>query len=380
MAQLQSLTTAKLLDFYSQESQEQANFLSSFFIASEDDFHDSEEVHFDEMRYRPTISVPVPGIESGYRNNQLQSFSPKSFKPVVYKERLPLNSYDLMTREYGTHNYSDLGFQEKLVARVFRYMREQEKRFRRTIELHAAQIWQTAQLDLTDDNGNAIYTLDFNPKPEHFPTAAVSWATATADQIADDLIALANEIKKNGQYRPNILIFGENALEYIRRNQEFMQRFDIRRVDEGSMVFGARPDIPGGVFHGIMSIGNHVFEVWTCDESYDDPVTGAAGHKDFVEKDKVIMLSSRGDYRATFGNIPNIGQMAGLQSDLRSVLPDLFGRYSMLSGTVASNRAIDMHVNTWVEGDGTTAYVGVSMRPLLIPASVDTFGCLTAVP
>ena len=87
---------------------------------------------------------------------------------------------------------------------------------------------------------------------------------------------------------------------------------------------------------------------------------------DFVDPAKVILMSD-GRLDATFGGVPNIGQLLGVTGSR------VVGSIPRLS---SGRNATDLHVNAWVDNSGENLTVGVASRPLMIPTAIDTYGCI----
>lgn len=342
-------------------------FFTGFFQSPAQNFHSSEEVEIDIVRSDEDISIVIQDLSTGYRMNSEDLYTNKGFKPPIHKEALPINSHDLIKREAGANPFEDPIFRANLISRFGRGMVKVANKIKRSLELQASQVLQTGIVTLTDSNGVALYTLDFKPKATHFPTAAILWDQATA-VIADDLLALANVIRNDGLEDPDQLIFGENAFEAFIKDDLIKARFDNRRIDLGTIA-PMQMRGQGGQFRGVVEIGNYRYDVWTYGGRYKDPQTG--NKVQYMDPDKVIMRSSSGRLDATFGAIPNIGQILGAQSN--QLLPELPGRLSDVDG------GTDLFTNAWLSQDGEQLFGGVGARPLMIPTAIDTFGCITVL-
>lgn len=357
-------TTARMIAVYNQMAQP-LMFLSGFFQSPPENFHSSEEVEIDIVRSDEDVSIVVQDLSTGYRMNSEDLYTNKGFKPPVHKEALPINSFDLLKRQPGQNPFQDVNFRANVIERMFKGMRTVESKIRRAIELQASQVLQTGIVTLTDSAGNALYTLDFKPKSSHFPTAGTSWATATGAQKIADINALAEQVRDDGLADPDQLIFGVDAFENFISDAAVQARFDIRRLDLGT-ISPMEMRGNGGTYRGIVEIGNYRYDVWTYGGRYKDPQTGAK--VPYIDPGKVIVRSSNGRMDATFGAIPNIGAEMGAGS--RSLLPELPGRISNANG------GMDFFTNAWLSPDGEQLFGGVGARPLMIPTAIDTFGCL----
>jgi hypothetical protein len=340
-------------------------FLSGLFQSPPENFYTSEEVEIDIVRSDEDISIVIQDLSTGYRMNSEDLYTNKGFKPPIHKEAIALNSFDLLKRNPGENPFQSPDFRASLITRMFSGMTKVERKIRRAIELQSSQVLQTGIVTLTDDAGVALYTLDYKPKATHFPTAGVSWATATGAQKLADLSSLAEVVRNDGLADPDQLIMGIDAFENFISDTTVQARFDIRRIDLGT-ISAMEMRGNGGSFRGIVEIGNYRLDVWTYGGRYKDPQTG--NKVQFIDPGKIVVRASSGRLDATFGAIPNIGTLLGQGAS--ALLPELPGRISNSSG------GMDLHTNAWLSNDGESLFGGVGARPLMIPTAIDTFGCL----
>jgi hypothetical protein len=358
-------TTKRMLAAYQQMATPML-FLSGFFQSPPQNFHSTEEVEIDIVRCDEDVAIAVQDLSTGYRMNAEDLFTNKGFKPPVYKEALPINSFDLLKRMPGQDPFQSPDFRANVILRMFNGMTKIERKVRRSMELQASQVLQTGIVTLTDSNGVALYSLDYKPKSSHFPTAGVSWATATGAQMIANISALAEVIRNDGLDNPDQLIFGIDAFEKFISNADVQKRFDIRRIDLGTIapmqMLGN-----GGSYRGIVEIGNYRFDVWTYGGKFKNPSDGVK--TPFIDPGKVVIRSSTSRMDATFGAIPNIGSLVG-GSQATGLLPELPSRLTNAAG------GMDLFTNAWLSNDGEQLFGGVGARPLMIPTAIDTFGCL----
>jgi hypothetical protein len=335
-------------------------FLSGLFQSPPENFHNSEDIEIDIERDDEDVAIVIQDLSTGYRWNSTDVYTNKRFKPPIFKEAFALQTSDLLLRSAGDNPFADVDSQAKGILRAFKGFRKVESKIRRAIEWQASQILTTGIVTLIDSNGNALYTLSFQPKATHFPTAAVAWTNANAT-IATDLGNLANVIRNDGLSDPDFIIMGEGSFNAAMANANFIARFDNRRIDLGTIAPMRRLG-SGGIYRGVVEIGNYQFDVYTYNGRYKHPQTGTKTK--FVGDDKVIMASSMSRLDATFGAIP------------RFVPPD--GRVMRFMPPRMRNvrRGMDLWTNAWTTPDGTTLMGGVGSRPLLIPTAIDTYGCL----
>lgn len=356
-------TTKRMISAYVQMASPMM-FLSGLFQSPAQNFHNSEEVELDIVRSEEDVAIVIEDLSTGYRMNSDDIYTNKAFKPPIFKEAVPINSFDLIKRMPGQDPFQSSDFRGNVITRMFNGMVKVERKIRRSIELQASQVLQTGVVTLNDSNGNALYTLDYKPKANHFPTAGTAWDQAGVD-IAGDISALAEIVRNDGLADPDQLIMGVNAFEAFIKDDEIIKRFDTRRIDQG-LISPMEMRGNGGQFRGVVEIGNYRYDVWTYGGRYTDPATGNA--TPFLDPGKVIVRASSGRLDATFGAIPNIGALVGGQAT--NLLPELPGRLTNVDG------GMDLFTNAWLSADGEQLFGGVGARPLMIPTAIDTYGCI----
>ena len=360
--------TRRLITLYEQMA-DPTLFLSGFFQSPPINFHTSKEVEVDIMRTDEDVAVVLQDESLGYRSNSLDIYTNKSFVPPAYKELITLNSFDLLKRMPGSNPFEAPDFRANAMVRVLQGIRKVEDKIRRAVEIQASQVLQTGQLNLLDKGGNTIFDLDYAPKATHFPTSAVSWATATGQQMRDDIENLGEVVRDDGLRDPELAIMGTRAFSRFINNSDNRAAFDNRRIDVGEII-RRRPMGAGASLRGVIDIGNYSYAIWTYAGRYKDPQTG--NKLRFLDQDKVIVMSSDARLDLTWGAIPNLAKEMGVGGD--RLLPELPARLPVAGAN------IDLFINAWLDKSGENLYAGVGSRPLCIPTAIDQFGCLDTVP
>ena len=352
-------TTKVMLAAYEQDA-EPTMFLSGTFQSPRRNFHNSEEVEIDIIRSEEDIAIAIQDISSGPRLNSEDIYTNKGFKPPLFKEAGAINAHTLMKRMPGEDPFQTVDFQANAMKRGVKLGNKLQRKIQRATEAQSAQVYTTGVVTLIDGSGNTIYSIDYKPKVTHFPTVGTPWNNAAATML-DDIRGLANVIRTDGLHNPDMLIMGEASFELFIQDDDVLARFDNRRVLGNGIVAMDRMG-NGGIFRGVIEIGNHKYDIWTYAGQYKDPQTGLATK--YVPDDKVIIRSSMARMDATFGGIPRIAA-----PDPR-VPSSLTQRFSL------PGQAFDIQMNAWIESNGETMMVQAGARPLMIPTAIDTYGCL----
>jgi hypothetical protein len=351
-------STIKMISAYKQDAPPTL-FLSGMFRSPPENFHTTEDVEVDVERGEETISIVMTDLSTGYRDNSADVYTNKRFKPPIFKEKGPINAFDLIQREPGQDPFTSPNFQANASARALKLIAKMQAKIDRSRELQASQVLTTGIITLINAAGTTLYTLNFAPKATHFPTAAVAWDNASSTKIAN-IDSLADVIRTDGLRDPDMLVFGTDSWELFISDSAVAARFDNRRANLGSIDLMRQPG-SGGQLRGVFDAGTQQYACYTYGGRYKHPQTGTVTK--FVPDDKVIMMSSGGRLDATFGAIPNFGV-----ADQRAL--------RFIPRRISSQDGVDLFTNAWFTEDMEQLIVGVGQRPLMIPTAIDTYGCL----
>jgi hypothetical protein len=340
-------------------------FLQSLFTIKPGNIYNGKKVSIDIQRFGEQIALVVEH-GTGPRLNDLDIFTTKEFTPPQYGEALPFDVEDLVERMVGvdpfTAAYTE--YSSQLLAYMITGFAAIDDKIKRAVELQASQILTTGKLDLKDDAGATLYSLDFQPKATHFVTTGTSWGPGVGDPIGD-LQSLANVIRADGKVNPDRLIFGDGvALREFLNNAEVQSLLDNRRFEMGEIA----PQFAnsGATFYGFIWIGAYKFEIWCNPEMYEDPENPGT-LLPYVPGDKVIMLSSQTRLDRTSARVP---LPLGPDPRVSGLLP---GRVS------SSDANFDVTPNMHCTPNGKQIMGELESRTLLIPVQIDGFGCLDTV-
>lgn len=333
-------------------------FLSSFFVVRPGNISTAEKIVVDIERTDEEVA-PVISVGTGPNFSVVDQFTTKELVPPAYEEGEPFDVMSLMKRNPGETEYeaSDVSFMASLAARLIKAMARLEDRIIRGIELQASQVLQTGIITLWNAAGDTQYTVDFQPKSTHFPTASVSWGAAGATPLAD-LEALMDVIRDDGLVDCDIAIMGSNAFNNFINDEAVQKVFDNRSYAIGEITPVMLGN--GAKRQGRVSIGNYTLEIFTYNGRYKN----AAGNKvKYVGADNVILMSSETRFDLCFGGVP---RAVPVDPRFADILPPV----------VTIPEATQLSPNIYATPNGRQTILELASRPLCIPTDIDGFGCL----
>jgi len=341
-------------------------FLSTFFKTGPEDISDASTMIIEVKRANAGYIAPV--IMDNTQQGQLlknSKYTSKEFTPPLTALGASFGANDLITKQFGrtVFDSANESYIMQLIKMVQDVFGDIENRFNYQIEFQASQILQTGTVTLYDENGIAAYTISFQPKATHFPTVGTNWSDEDSDPDVD-IINLSQVIRTDGQIGIKNLIFGEDALNNYLKNNKTADKFDVRRYESG--MFNPQERNEDVDFLGDILIGTKRFACWYYKGTYKDPAALAYTETPFVAADKVIFLPDQNsvnfDFRRKTLTVPTL---VGVDERVNSIIP---------GNIFTGNRAYT--VKAFLNNKADALEIELKNKQMLIPVSIDAFGCL----
>ncbi|MEE9393697.1 MAG: major capsid protein [Planctomycetota bacterium] len=342
------------------EMREAELFLSGFFDVRPENISATEKVALDVVRNDEQIS-PVVNTCEGPTFNTNDRFTTKEFTPPSINEAMPFDCKQLLKRQPGETEYeaTNTSFQASLVTQVLQGMVLLENKMRRNREWQASQILQTGVLTLQDEDGNDVYTIDYQAKPGHFFAASVGWAGGAGTPLID-IETAADLIRDDSLQDADRLIFGTTAFNGFIQNSNVQAQLDNRRFRIGEIA--PEPRGQGAKFMGVINIGAYQFEMWTFNGRGIAP-DGTAVR--FVGVNNCIVMASSARLDTVFAGVP---RPVPIDPRFAGFLPE----------RIAVPAAVDIAPNIYATQNGKQTILELESRPLLIPTAIDSFATIDA--
>lgn len=337
------------------QSRAPTGFLTSLFQSRPGNRFSGEEVSFDVQRFDEEVAIAItPG--SGPRQNKFDNFTNKKIVPPWYNEGMPLNVNDLLQRMAGHDPFSASyeSYGADLVSKVNQGLGLLDAKIQRAMELQAAQVITEGTVTSVDENGDTIYTIDYNMKAAHKITAGTDWSNAAAG-IITDLLTASGLVRTNGKARPGMALLGKDVVGYVLNNTEIKARLDNRRMELGTI--NPAYQASGAVYYGDLQVGPYRLELWTYPEEYKHPQTGNA--TPYIPDDYCVVMASNPRFDRVSAAVP---LPIGPDPRVAKFLP----------GRLASDQ-FDVTPNAYCSADGKTLQIDLESRTLMVPTQIDSF-------
>lgn len=290
------LYTQMVIDAYKEETST-SKFLGSFFPAAPPT--SALEIGIAVRRGSKRIAVDVSRGTDGNRNTFAKT-TQKLFIPPYFREYFDQTSLDHYDRLNQASTVDD-GIFAQFVMDSAEKMRELVNKVDRTYEKYRADILTTGILTFSAGVGQ----IDFKRKATSLVDlggAGGYWATN--NDLYAQLQAGAEWLRTNGKvaaYRFTIIL-GETAITHLKKNTVFLANQNLFNLKlDNIQTPQARAE--GGVFHGTLTAGAYMFDIWTYPETYENE-SGVA--TPYIDAKYGIMLPPNPHFRMAFAGVPQL--------------------------------------------------------------------------
>jgi len=360
-----NILTKVIALFNSQPDIAKMGFLSSFFVTTPDSFTDAEECDLDEIYEGEEVAPTITDLNTSAVTLVEDKFGNKQIPFPVYALRSPVSVASLMKRQPGESALvsEKVNWFARLASILVRRMGIMTRMLRRSMELQASQVLQTGDITLTDEKGKQTFKLGLTPKASHFPTVLTPWSDSDNADPLGDIDALADVIRNDGLVDVTTLIFGKDAWINFIKNKWVQENLKKDVLNMGEM----NPQVvnKGGKRMGYIDYGANRYILYTYSARYN-PFGDKNTKNKYIDPDKVILLPDIADldFRRIFGGIPSVRMDAAFDQLFGSDKTQIGGEY-------------DIRPRVWWSDDNETYMGEIKSRPLMLPVSINRFGCLT---
>jgi len=287
--------TKKLIDVYKDRYKPTA-FLRSFFPS---EVSPTLEVSIAVQRAGEKVAVDVFRGDDGNRNQWTKS-TEKVFIPPYFREYFDATKLQLYDRLYAAQTIDDAIF-GALINDVVDHQIELKEKIERAIEIQCSQVLETGIILNAGTNTSIDYKRKALSKVD--PGAGNYWATGATDPFAQLEVGcnFLRTVGKAGGGTFN-LILGSTAKADLYKNTTFLGRQNLFNLKLDDMM-PPQKNALGAAFHGQMSVGSYLVNVWTYPEFYTD-ANGV--NQPYVNPKIGILIPETPRFKTAFGAVPQV--------------------------------------------------------------------------
>jgi len=250
----------------------------------------TKHVLMDFYRNRQRVA-PLVAEGSNPVNIRREGYQTKIYTPPYINLSAPYNVDLLQVRLPGEPVFGGLTPEERALAIMERDYNELDDMIVRREELMIAEAMQTGSVTATgyiDDSATQVRTdtIDYGLENVINLTGTSQWSNSASNKYADLLRAVT--LVRQAGYNPTVAILGENAWMYLREDDNFMKKLDLRFAQFGEI--NPQLNIRNG--NGYAYVGRLTelgLDLYTYLAWYYDEQTQTL--KPYIDKDKVIVAA-----------------------------------------------------------------------------------------
>lgn len=299
-------------------------------------------------------------LGTGGRYNSIDEYDKAEFTVPEYNDIASLTEEDIFKAQLGQTEYDQ-------TANILSTINDGQAIFsdkqRRAEEKQASDGLFYGKLTLA--GGNKV---DFKKKASHkISVSSAKWNTANGDpvDVISKAIALCIKDGKISRAEWN-LIFEQKGLNAFLGNAKFKANSNwnegIKRNDINMPV----ELTPGAMFHGRISVGSYLVNIWGYDEQYTVPKGYGFAHEGetftYIPEGCALLVPMNPNFKRYYGAINNTNA---------PTTPGIGGNKLQL----VQQEQLPYAYDVLVDGSATTKY-GVKSRPLLVPIEIDSFATI----
>lgn len=290
--------TQTVIDTFSDEKEPKQG-LAAFFPSKTTD---TKFVSIEVERNSQKVAVDVQRCTDPHRNTFSKS-TEKIFEPPYYNEMFDFTACERYDVTFAKGNAPTKIDAKMLIADAQSKVKVIKNMILRAIEIQRASVLQYGVVILK--NGDNI---DYRRKAESMVvlTGTAKWDAPTTANPFLDIRKGMQFLRQKGKSGANAInvIFGENAFDNFLAIDNVTKQAEWRKINRLEINMPQFDNTSGMVFHGQFGTGDYTINVWTYNETYEDPADGI--EKPYIETNNVVMVAN--DFRGwtAFAGVPAI--------------------------------------------------------------------------
>lgn len=293
--QARGMYTNMLVDVFREEIEPKFFLLSFFRVVTSRTKYISIEVR----RGTERIAVDVMRGSEGNRNRMSLS-TLKTFAPPYFHEYFDATQLDIYDRLFGTGSIDDQVF-ANFLKEVAEKLAELRYMIMRAYELQAAQLLQTGIVTLKHG-----INIDFKRQaPSLVDLVSTGYWSVSGHDIYKDFGTGGKWMREKGKIGGGryLSILGTDAYDAMINNSNFREQNDSKNFSLDG-VAPAQANAEGGLYHGFIEARGHKYDIWTYDEVYDDPLTGAS--TPYIKPNYAIIIPPKPRFIRAHAAVPQL--------------------------------------------------------------------------
>lgn len=262
----------------------------------------SKYVSIEVERNGQKVAVDVQRCTDPHRNTF--SFSTeKIFQPPYFNESFDFTQCERYDVTIGAGNDMTDIDATMLIRDAQGKIKTIKNMINRAVELQRASVLQYGTVTL--QNGDSI---DYKRKAASMVTltGTAKWDAPATSQPLTDLRLGVKFLREKGKSGASVVnaIFGENALDNLMKSVSLTAQAAWLKINRFEINMPQFDNVSGMVFHGQLSTGDYKVNIWTYNDTYEDPADGV--EKPYIEANNVVLVANDFKGVTAYAGVPSI--------------------------------------------------------------------------
>lgn len=304
---------------------------------------------------KSVYSVDVK-LGTGGRRVELSSYDKKDFTVPEYNDFAVITEEDIFKAQLGETEYN------QQIANVANLINDNQMPIsdmqKRAVEKQASDALFQGKIVLTGG-----VEVEFNKKATHTISKSTAKWNATGGDPVKDIGDACKLCIEDGLLTSTVFNFfaGDDVLTALLANEKFRENADANKGIKRSDIGIPEEQVPGGVYHGRISAGSSLVNIWTYNEKYQIPTgynfANEGTKVGYIPAGCALLVPVNPNFSKYYGAINNVNAPSGIG-----------GSKLQLVETEQLPYAYD----ELIDGSAVTK-AGVKSRPLCVPVDIDCF-------
>lgn len=295
-------------------------------------------------------------LGTGGRRVELSSYDKKEFTVPEYNDFAVITEEDILKAQLGENEYN------QQIANIANLINDKQMPIsdmqKRAVEKQASDALFQGKIVLTGG-----VEVEFNKKATHtISKSSAKWNTATGDPIKDigDACQLCIDDALLGVTVFNFFA-GKDVINALFQNEKFRENADANKGIKRSDIGVPQELVPGGAYHGRISVDSSLVNIWSYNEKYTIPTgynfANEGAKVSYIPAGCALIIPENPNFTKYYGAISNVNAPSGIGgSKLQLVKAE----------------QLPYAYDELVDGSAVTK-AGVKSRPLCVPVDIDCF-------
>jgi hypothetical protein len=237
---------------------------------------------------------------AGSNLNQVTKSTVKTFLPPYFNEEYFVNDLEVYDVAYGTMNPAQM---RNLAADQANAIGKIIDKIDRSYEKQCADVFQTGVIEL-----NSGDNIDFRREADSLVDESSEYWNNNSNDPDLAFERAGKFLRERGKLQSGpgsryACLMGGKAFQDLLNNPIFQAKHDRIHIDLGGII-PAEFNTDGASYHGFISVGSYIYDLWTYPEVYEDRATGDL--TPYIGLNNMIVTNYKPNFKFVYGMVPQI--------------------------------------------------------------------------